>query len=82
MFNYLIRFNRDNIRKKNIIHNFSLNKEILSVESFSQDTIVTLGEFSLIKGKVHQNRQAIVFDKEASFLGFAPRSEEDNGKLN
>ena len=82
MFNYLIGFNRENIRKKNIIHSFSLNKEILSVESFTQDTLVALGEFSLIKGKVHQNRQAIVFDNETSFLGFSLRSEEDNGKQN
>ena len=82
MFNYLIRFNRENIRKKNFIHSFSLNKEILSVESFSQDTLVTLGELSLTNGKVHQNRQATVFDNEKSFLGFALKSEEDNGKQN
>ena len=82
MFNYLVRFNREQVRKKNIVRSFSFDKETLVVESFSQDTLFSLGEFFLIKGKVHQNRQATVFDNEKSFLGFTLRSEGDNDKQN
>ena len=60
MFNYLVRFNREQVCKKNIVRSFSFDKETLVVESFSQDTLFSLGEFFLIKGKVHQNRQATV----------------------
>ena len=82
MFNYLVWFNREQVRKKNIVRSFSFDKETLVVESFSQDTLFSLGEFFLIKGKVYQNRQATVSDNGKSFLGFALRSEEENDKQN
>ena len=67
MFNYLVRFNREQVRKKNIVRSFSFDKETLVVESFSQDTLFSLSEFFLIKGKVYQNRQATVSDNGKSF---------------
>ena len=74
MFNFFLKLNKENIRKKIVTQNlnFKKNQENSFFETHIQENQSSnfLGQLLFNKGEVVQNKQLVVLDKETKFLGF------------